>query len=156
MEGLVNEVDETQIKEALNSHLQTLNDHEKKITDHENKLCHIDNEIDILQIKNATYDERFNSIDFQFDTIKSTLVRMENASLATSSILINSLSQIATNANATSNEIKKDANNNKAEIIKAKLDNSTKVVLKVLGIIGIIVAGIFAAKYGVSIPAIFN
>ena len=150
------EVDENQIKEALDLHLQTLNDHEKKICDHEIKLTHIDDEIDMLQIKNATYDERFNSIDFQFDTIKGTLVRMENASLATSSILINSLSQIATNANATSCEIKKDANNNKAEIIKAKIDNSTKVVLKVLGIISLIVAGFFAVKYGVSIPAIFN
>lgn len=148
-------VDE-EVKVILDKHESQLCDHAGRIAVQENKISHIDDEIDMIQIKNATYDERFNSIDFQFDSIKNTLVRMENASLSTSSILINSLSQIATNANATSNEIKKDANNNKAEIIKSKIDNSTKIVLKVLGIIALVVSGIFAAKYGVQIPAIFN
>ena len=154
MEEELIEVDEHEIKEVLESHSEKIIVLQTKTNIHEEKICGLDNKIHGIEVKNATYDERFNSIDSQFDSIKTTLVRMENTQLQSSNILLNALSQIAINTSSTKNEIAKEDNKSENEIIKGKMDNNTKVVLKVLGIVAIVITGIFAAKYGVSIPAI--
>jgi len=131
-----------------------LDDHEKKLSDHDTRLNQHGEKLHELEIKNAGYDARFDFIDSEFNTIKISLARIENNSLQSSNILLSTLSQIAINTSSTKNEIEKEDNKSENDIIKGKMDNNTKVVLKVLGIVAIMITGFFAAKYGVSIPAI--
>jgi len=134
--------------------LEKLGDHEKKLSDHDTRLNQHGEKLHELEIKNAGYDARFDFIDSEFNTIKISLARIENNSLQSSNILLSTLSQIAINTSSTKNEIEKEDNKSENEIIKGKMDNKTKVILKALGIVAIVITGFFAAKYGVTIPAI--
>ena len=148
---IMEEVLELGIEEDV---LCKLDDHEKKLSDHDTRLNQHGEKLHELEIKNAGYDARFDFIDSEFNTIKISLARIENNSLQSSNILLSTLSQIAINTSSTKNEIEKEDNKSENDIIKGKMDNNTKVVLKVLGIVAIMITGFFAAKYGVSIPAI--
>jgi len=145
------EVDEHEIKEVLESHSEKIIVLQTKTNLHEEKISGLDNKIHGLEVKNATYDERFNSIDSQFDSIKTTLVRMENTQLQSSNILLNALSQIAINTSSTKNEIDKEDNKSENEFAKGKMDNTTKIVLKVLAVISTLVLAYIGGKYGISI-----
>lgn len=147
----VGNVDENEIKEVLESHSEKIIVLQTKTNLHEEKICGLDNKIHGLEVKNATYDERFNSIDSQFDSIKTTLVRMENTQLQSSNILLNALSQIAINTSSTKNEIDKEDNKSENEFAKGKMDNTTKIVLKVLAVISTLVLAYIGGKYGISI-----
>lgn len=144
-------MDDNEIKEALENHSEKIIVLQTKTNAHEEKICGLDIKIYSLEVKNATYDERFNSIDNQFDSIKTTLVRMENTQLQSSNILLNALSQIAINTSSTKNEIDKEDNKSENEIIKGKMDNTTKIVIQVLAVISAIALGWLSSKYGVSI-----
>ena len=144
-------MDEHEIKEVLESHSEKIIVLQTKTNLHEEKISGLDNKIHGLEVKNATYDERFNSIDSQFDSIKTTLVRMENTQLQSSNILLNALSQIAINTSSTKNEIEKEDNKSENEIIKGKMDSTTKIVLKVLAVISTLVLAYIGGKYGISI-----
>jgi len=134
--------------------LEKLGDHETKLKEHDTRLNQHGEKLHELEIKNAGYDARFDFIDSEFNTIKISLARIENNSLQSSNILLSTLSQIAINTSSTKNEIDKEDSKSENEIIKGKMDNNTKVILKVLGIVGAVVTGFFLAKYGVNIPAI--
>lgn len=137
------EVDENEIKEVLEKHESQLSDHAEKIVD--------------LQIKNASHSERFTHIDSQIGDLKTTLIRMENTSLQTTNILMNTLSQIAINTNSNAFEIKKEDNKDNNELMKIRLGNRANITLKILGIIGGLISavtiGYFALK-GVTIPPV--
>ena len=148
---IMEEVLELGIEEDV---LCKLDDHEKKLSDHDTRLNQHGEKLHELEIKNAGYDARFDFIDSEFNTIKISLARIENNSLQSSNILLSTLSQIAINTSSTKNEIEKEDNKSENEIIKGKMDNKTKVILKALGIVAIVITGFFAAKYGVTIPAI--
>ena len=151
MEEELIDVDEHEIKEVLESHSEKIIVLQTKTNINEEKILGLDNKIHGIEVKNATYDERFNSIDSQFDSIKTTLVRMENTQLQSSNILLNALSQIAINTSSTKNEIDKEDNKSENEFAKGKMDNTTKIVLKVLAVISTLVLAYIGGKYGISI-----
>jgi len=128
-----------------------LDDHEKKLSDHDTRLNQHGEKLHELEIKNAGYDARFDFIDSEFNTIKISLARIENNSLQSSNILLSTLSQIAINTSSTKNEIDKEDNKSENEFAKGKMDNTTKIVLKVLAVISTLVLAYIGGKYGISI-----
>jgi len=134
--------------------LGKLDDHEKRISNNSKKIEEHDKQITELQLKDVNFEGRFNNIDNQIGEIKNSLTRMENTSLQTTNILMQTLSQVVINTSSANNEIAKEDSKSEKEIIKGKMDNNTKIILKVLGLIGFVIGGIFAAKYGINIPAI--
>jgi len=145
---IMEEVLELGIEEDV---LCKLDDHEKKLSDHDTRLNQHGEKLHELEIKNAGYDARFDFIDSEFNTIKISLARIENNSLQSSNILLSTLSQIAINTSSTKNEIEKEDNKSENEIIKGKMDNKTKIVLKVLAVISTLVLAYIGGKYGISI-----
>ena len=135
------EVLEVSIEEDV---LDKLDDHEKKLDDHEKKI------ID-LQIKSAGFAERFTSIDGKIEDIKITLNRMENNSLQSTNILLNTMSQIAVNTSASTNEIEKENNKSGNEIKKVKLNGKFKLMLKIVSVISALIIAYVGGKYGISI-----
>jgi len=148
MDNIAKEVLEVAIEDDL---LFKIDDHEKRITEHDIKLNHQGEKIHELEIKNAGYDARFDFIDSEFNTIKISLARIENNSLQSSNILLSTLSQIAINTSSTKNEIDKEDNKSENEFAKGKMDNTTKIVLKVLAVISTLVLAYIGGKYGISI-----
>lgn len=144
MEGLVNNV---AIEDDL---LFKIDDHEKRICEHDTRLNNQGEKIHGLEVKNATYDERFNSIDSQFDSIKTTLVRFEGNYLQSASSMTNLMTQIFLNTNNNNTEIIKTKDTNNAEVIKTKDNNRNRVVLKGLAIFGgvvtLLILGYFAGR----------
>ena len=144
MEGLVNNV---AIEDDL---LFKIDDHEKRICEHDTRLNNQGEKIHGLEVKNATYDERFNSIDSQFDSIKTTLVRFEGNYLQSASSMTNLMTQIFLNTNNNNTEIIKTKDTNNAEVIKTKDNNRNRVVLKGLAILGgvttLLILGYFAGR----------
>jgi len=134
-----------------------LDKHEAKLCDHSGKLIEHGEKIHALEIKDIGFEGRFTHIDSQIGDLKTTLIRMENTSLQTTNILMNTLSQIAININATNCEIKKEDNKDNNELTKMRLGNRANITLKILGIIGGLISavtiGYFALK-GVSIPPV--
>jgi len=145
---IMEEVLELGIEEDV---LCKLDDHEKKLSDHDTRLNQHGEKLHELEIKNAGYDARFDFIDSEFNTIKISLARIENNSLQSSNILLSTLSQIAINTSSTKNEIEKEDNKSENEIIKGKMDSTTKIVLKVLAVISTLVLAYIGGKYGISI-----
>lgn len=143
MEIIAKEVDNMAIEDDV---LEKLEGHETKLKEHDIRLNSHDKQIVELQIKDAGYAERFNSIDLQFDSIKTTLVRFENNYLQSASSMTNLMTQVVLNTT-----------NNNTEIIKSKNNNSTKINLKIIAIIGgtisLLLMGYFALK-GVNLPKI--
>ena len=129
-----------EVKEVLDSHKQTLKVHEDRLDTHDDKITE-------LEIKNAGFAERFNSID-------TTLARVENTTLQnlqTSNLLINTISQIAIGNAKSNNDIAKAETKGGTEITKIKLNNNTKVVLKVLALVSLLISAFVAGKYGIKI-----
>ena len=145
---IMEEVLEVGIEEDV---LCKLDDHEKKLSDHDTRLNQHGEKLHELEIKNAGYDARFDFIDSEFNTIKISLARIENNSLQSSNILLSTLSQIAINTSSTKNEIDKEDNKSENEFAKGKMDNTTKIVLKVLAVISTLVLAYIGGKYGISI-----
>jgi len=144
MEEVLENMDENEIKEVLDSHKQTLNEHDNRLKNHDEKITE-------LQIKNAGYDQRFDNIDHQFDSIKNSLTRIENNNLQSSTILLNALSTIATGNASSKNDILKEETKGETEIKKVKLHNNLTITLKILAIISLLITSIVAVKYGITI-----
>ena len=80
----------------------------------------------------------------------STLARVENTTLQnlqTSNLLINTISQIAIGNAKSSNSLEE----NMSEITKVKLNNGTKIILKILAVISAITIAYIGGKYSISV-----
>ena len=152
------EVDENEVISKLEDHEKRISYNSEKIEKHEQKINHHEDEITALQIRGATNDERFNSIDLQFSEVKSCLTRIENNNYQSTNLLVSTISSIAQANSKNSNEIAKVEAKGETEITKIRLNNNAKFVLKTLaiisGVISILLTGYFSAKYGITIQGI--
>jgi len=150
----VDNVDENEIKEVLDSHSEKIIDLQIKTTTHEEKICGLSDKIinhggklHELELKDISYENRFNSLD-------NTLARVENTTLQnlqTSNLLINTISQIAIGNSTGNTEIKKQEILSDTEIKKIKLHNNLSMALKILGIVSLLITSVVAVKYGITI-----
>lgn len=143
-EGVLDLSIEDDVLEKLDEHGKKLDSHDKKLEEHDKKLCVHDDKLVEFQIINAGFAERFNNID-------ATLVRIENSSLQSSNILLNTMSQIAINTSSGKMEIAKENSKSGNEIVKTKINNNLAIVLKVLGVISAVGLGYLSARYGISV-----
>ena len=145
------------VKEVLE---MSLDDNEVKeiLDDHGNRIIK-------LEIDTATTKEKMFGLEEQVKDIKGTLVRFENNYLQTTSSMTNLMTQLVLNTSNNNTEIikskdiketeiTKSENVKDTEIIKTKDNNKKDIIIKVLAILGACLAGMFMAKYGVTIPAI--
>jgi hypothetical protein len=131
--------------------LGKLGDHDKKLSEHEVILNNHSEKITELQMKDIGFEGRFNNLDNQIGEIKGTLVRMENSSLQSSTLLLNALTQIATGNSKSSNDIAKSEVKGENEITKIKITSRTKIIIQIIVVVGTIVGAYFSARYGVSV-----
>ncbi|OLN27514.1 hypothetical protein DSOL_4486 [Desulfosporosinus metallidurans] len=140
---------ETEIKKVLDFYKQTLDAHEGKLSEldkYQIMLQKHENSITDLQLKSATYEQRFTNLDSQVSDIKTTLVRMENSSLQSTNVLMNTLSRIAINTSSEKMKIEKEDSKSTHEIAKVKLNNNAKIILKALALVGSLIVAYFAGK----------
>jgi len=131
-----------------NDVLEKIEDHEKKLGEHKQILDNHNDKIQGLEINTSILKEKMTNLE-------GIVTRFEANSYQTQNNMMQLLSQVVVNTSNSSVEILKNATTNNTEVTKIKDTNKTTVILKVVGIVGAIVCGLLAAKYGVSIPAIF-
>lgn len=108
----------------------------KEILDtHKKTLEYHGEKIQELQIDNASIKEKLNSVE-------GIVTRFETNYYQTSNSMLQTMSQLVVNTS-----------NNNTEIVKTNQNNKREIIVKVLGIIGLIVAGIFIGN-GVDVSAI--
>lgn len=101
----------------------------KEILDIHNRTLQDHNEkIQELQIDNASIKEKISSIE-------GIVTRFETNYYQTSNSMLQTMSQLVVNTN-----------NNNTEIINNKNNNRKDIALKILGVIGILIAGAFIGK----------
>jgi len=144
-------VDENEIIVKLEDHEKRISYNSEKIEKHDQKINHHDDEITALQIRGATNDERFNSIDLQFSEVKSCLTRIENNNYQSTNLLVSTISSIAQSNSKSNNELAKVEAKGGNEITKIRLNNNTKMVLKALAVISLLISAFVAGKYGIKI-----
>jgi len=145
------EVDENEVISKLEDHEKRISYNSEKIEKHEQKINHHEDEITALQIRGATNDERFNSIDLQFSEVKSCLTRIENNNYQSTNLLVSTISSIAQANSKSSNEIAKVEAKGETEITKIRLNNNTKLILKAFAVISGIILAYIGGKYGISV-----
>jgi len=137
------DVDEHEVQEVLDkldSHRQILDTHDYKINIHDGKIQTLETNTSVLKEK--------------MTNLEGIVTRFEANSYQTQNNMMQLLSQVIVNTSNSSVEIVKNVTKNEADVIKNNDTNRTTVIIKVLGIVGAVVTGVFLAKYGVSIPAI--
>jgi len=148
MRNIAKEVLEVAIEDDV---LEKLGDHEIKLKEHDIRLSGHDKQIVELQIKDAGYAERFNSIDLQFVEVKNCLTRIENNNYQSTNLLVSTISSIAQANSKSSNEIAKVEAKGETEITKIRLNNNTKLILKALAVISGIILAYIGGKHGISV-----
>lgn len=133
MEGLV---DDMGFEEDLKDVRDTLGDHKKVLNDHTEK-------IQILEVDSGILKERWNNITVQLTRIENNALSTNTALLASNNSMLQTMNKLV-DGNTTQST-------NNSEVEKVKINNTTQVVLKVLGIAGAVLAGFLMAKYGISV-----
>lgn len=111
---------------------EILDEHGDKLTQHENKIAQHDLEIKNLQFQGVEQKVILENIkDCQTET-KKDVSELKNIILTQNNAMLNSMNNLIINKN--DNETKKEINSS---------NNITKIILKVLGVIGIIIASLY-------------
>lgn len=133
MEGMVVDVG---FEDDLKDVKDTLGDHKKVLDDHTDK-------IQALEVDSGILKERWNNITIQLTRIENNALSTNTALLASNNSMLQTMNKLVDGNTAQST--------NKTEVEKVKNNNTTQVILKVLGIAGAILAGFLMAKYGISV-----
>ena len=107
---------------------EILDSHEQTLADHSEKIHK-------MQLDNAGIKEKLNSVE-------GIVARFETNYYQTSNSIMQTMSQLVVNTSAQN-----------TEITKVKIDNKTKVILKVLGIFALLITGILIGN-GIDVSAI--